>query len=169
MQITTETTMGEILAAYPSARIGLFQRFHIGGCRACGYETTQTLAEVCRVHEVRASLDEIIACIEASAASEAALHVSVADIHRARAAGREIVFVDVRSRDEFERGHIEGARWLSVELTFEILDAWPKDTALVLYSNHGKRSLERAAYFRAYGLDEPRSLDGGLSEWTSPR
>jgi len=159
--------MGEILAVYPSARIALFQSFHIGGCNSCGYESTQTLAEVRRAHGITAPLAEILACIESAGAVEARLHTTAADLRRAVASGEEIVFVDVRSRNEYDRGHIEGARWLSVELTFEILDAWPKDTALVLYSNDGRRSLERASYFRAYGLERPRSLDGGLSAWTS--
>ena len=31
-EIGPDTTMEEILRAYPSAKIGLFQRYHIGGC-----------------------------------------------------------------------------------------------------------------------------------------
>ena len=48
---------------------------------------------------------------------------------------------------------------------FEILDTWPKDTFLVFYSNDGRRSLDKASYFRAYGFPLARSLTGGLAAW----
>ena len=48
-EIGPDTTMEEILRAYPSAKIGLFQRYHIGGCASCCYQPTDTLAEVRRV------------------------------------------------------------------------------------------------------------------------
>ncbi len=53
----------------------------------------------------------------------------------------------------------------TVELTFEILDAWPKDTPLVFYSNpnEGHRSLDKTSYFRAHGLPRACSLTGGLA------
>jgi len=50
-------------------------------------------------------------------------------------------------------------------LSFEILDAWPKATRLVTYSNRGDRSLDKAAYFRCYGMTDATSLDGGLRAW----
>jgi len=43
LEIIASTTMGEILGAYPSAKLGLFRRYHIGGCTACGYQPTDTL------------------------------------------------------------------------------------------------------------------------------
>jgi metal-sulfur cluster biosynthetic enzyme len=44
IEITADTTMGEILQAYPAAKVGLFQRYHIGGCSACSYQPTDTVA-----------------------------------------------------------------------------------------------------------------------------
>ena len=34
LEISASTTMGKILSAYPSAKLGLFRRYHIGGCTA---------------------------------------------------------------------------------------------------------------------------------------
>jgi uroporphyrin-III C-methyltransferase len=39
------------------------------------------------------------------------------------------------------------------------------NTLLVFYSNDGRRSLEIASYFRAYGFPRARSLTGGLAAW----
>ena len=33
------------------------------------------------------------------------------------------------------------------------------------YSNEGRRSLDKAAYFQAYGFTNAPSLDGGIQAW----
>jgi rhodanese-related sulfurtransferase len=85
------------------------------------------------------------------------LHIRPAQVAAALEGGDNLILLDVRAPEEWEAGHIEGAQLATVELTFEILDSWPKDT-LVLYST-GNRSLDRASYFRAR-LTNPRSMDG---------
>jgi len=45
--IGPESTMEETLAAYPGARRALFRGYHIGGCASCGFEATETLAQLC--------------------------------------------------------------------------------------------------------------------------
>lgn len=164
-EISEQTTMGEILRAYPSAKVGLFQRYHVGGCSACGYESTDTLADVCRTHNIQDDLPRLVACIEESERVESQLHVSPADVRAALAGGEKVHLLDVRSAEEWEVGHIDGAHPIGVELTFEILDSWPQDARIVLYSNHGQRSLERASYFTAYGKTKVRSMDGGIEAW----
>ena len=52
-----------------------------------------------------------------------------------------------------------------MELTFEILDSWPKDTPIIFCSNPGRRSLDKASYFRACGFTDARSLTGGIDAW----
>ena len=39
--------------------------------------------------------------------------------------------------------------------------------SLVCYSGHGRRSLDKASYFRAYGFPRARSLSGGLAAWVA--
>jgi monothiol glutaredoxin len=63
-------------------------------------------------------------------------------------------------------GHIPGAQFLTLELKFEALDTWPKDTRIVCYSNAGHRSLEVASYFMAYGFTNVRNMAGGLEAWS---
>ena len=73
----------------------------------------------------------------------------------------------MRTRAEYEIGHLADAQLVTVELTFEILDSWPKDARVVFISNDGGRSLDKASYFRAYGLPNARSLTGGLAAWNA--
>jgi adenylyltransferase/sulfurtransferase len=65
----------------------------------------------------------------------------------------------------WQAGHLVGALPITVELTFNALDSWPKETLIVFYSNEGRRSLDKAAYFQAYGFTNARSLDGGIQDW----
>ncbi len=183
--IGPNTTTGEILSAYPSAKLGLFRRYHVGGCSACGYQPTDTLAEVCREHNITDPLDTVIACIRESQEVEAKLQIlptvvaatlkpeeksQLVDVQWPEVAaalqhGENLRLVDVRSREEWNKAHIPGAELLTLELTFEALDSWPKNTPIIFYSNTGGRSLEKASYFMAYGFTNVRNMAGGLEAW----
>jgi rhodanese-related sulfurtransferase len=159
--------MEEILGAYPSAKIALFQRYHIGGCQACGYQPTDTLEKVIRDHDIRDSIDDVVACIVKSSDVEADLYVTAGDLRAALARGEPWRLLDARTEAEWEAGHIPGAELLTVERTFDALDGWAKDTPIVFYSNHGDRSLQRANYFRSYGFTRAKSLMGGMEAWST--
>lgn len=163
LDITPQTKMGEILAAYPAAKLGLFRRYHIGGCSACGYQLTDTLEQVCRQFNITDSLEAIAKVIQESSEAEAKLQIlPVAMLGQPQLKPR---LIDVRTREEFERSRVPGALWLDAELTFEILDSWPKDAPIVVYSNTGKRGLEKASFFTAYGFTSVKNMAGGLEAW----
>lgn len=165
MTITLDTTMAEILTAYPAAKVGLFHRYHIGGCSACGYAPGETLGAVRERNGITDSLEQIVECVRNSAAVEARLHTGVDDVAAALGRGDELHLIDARSPGEYDAGHLSGARLLTVELTFDILDGWEKDAPIVVYSNDGRRSLDRASYLTAYGKTNAKSMDGGLKAW----
>ena len=165
LEIVPATTMEEILRAYPSAKVGLFQRYHVGGCDGCSYRPTETLEEVRKNFNIQDSLDEMTNVIRGSAEVFESLHLSPRDLAAALKAEESLTLLDARKRDEYEAGNLPGSRVITVELTFEILDTWPKDTFLIFYSQNGRRSLDKASYFRAYGFPRARSLTGGLAAW----
>jgi len=164
-EIASTTTMEAILQAYPSAKVGLFQRYHVGGCESCSYKPTETLEEVRRSFNIQDSLDEIANVIRGSAEIFESLHISPRDVAAALKAQVRVALLDARKREEHDSGNLAGSRPIDVALTFEILDTWPKDTFLVFYSQNGRRSLDKASYFRAYGFPRARSLAGGLAAW----
>jgi len=186
LEIRASTTMEEILSAYPSAKLGLFRRYHIGGCTACGYQPTDTLEQVMGDHNISDPLEAVIACILESRQVEAGLQilptavvaalkpkqetqlveVSLPEVEAALERGESWPLIDVRSSEEWVNGHIPGAQFLTLELKFEALDTWPKDTRIVFYSNAGHRSLEVASYFMAYGFTNVRNMAGGLEAWS---
>jgi rhodanese-related sulfurtransferase len=155
--IGPNSTMAEVLRAYPGAKIALFIRYHIGGCASCSYQLSDTLAEACRNYS--------FAFIRQSANVEAKIHVSPEQVVGGIARGEDMRLLDARSAEEWQADRIPGAQPVTVELTFEALDSWPKRTPIVFYSNEGRRSLDKAAYFQAYGFTNARSLDGGIHAW----
>jgi len=164
-EISSTTTMEAILQAYPSSKVGLFQRYHVGGCDSCSYRPTETLEEVRHNFNIQDSLDEIANVIRGSAEVFESLHISPRDLAAALKTEERLTLLDARKREEHDSGNLPGSRLVSVVLTFEILDTWPKDTFLVFYSQTGRRSLDKASYFRAYGFPRARSLTGGLAAW----
>jgi len=188
LEIGPDTTMGEILSVYPSAKLGLFRRYHIGGCAACGYQPTDTVAEVMQEHNIADQLGALIVCIRESADVDAGLQilptvvaatlqpependarllvVQSPEVLAALQRGEKWRLIDVRSPEEWETLHIPGAQLLTVELKFEALDSWPKDTPIIFYSNTGRHSLEVASYFVAYGSTHVRSMAGGIEAWS---
>src|SRR4029450_10873217 len=94
-EIGPNTPMAEILDAYPSAKVGLFQRYHIGGCASCGYQRQDTLQEVCATHDIADPLDAVIACIRESEAVEATLHIRPTQVAVRLGGGRKLILLDV--------------------------------------------------------------------------
>jgi len=192
LKIGPNTTMGEILGAHPSARLELFRRYHVGGCAACGYQLTDSLEQVCREHDIPDPIEQVIDYVRNSREVEANLQIlpatlvtSIQPSNPARApqaldwsgpalaqalqGGEGWRLVDVRSREEWEIDHLSDAQLLTTELKFEILDSWPKDTPILFCSNSGRRGLETASYFVAYGFTNVRNLAGGLQAWNAIR
>jgi rhodanese-related sulfurtransferase len=46
--ISEQTTMGELQELVPGSRRALFTKYHIGGCQSCGFDDSETIAEVCQ-------------------------------------------------------------------------------------------------------------------------
>ena len=74
--------------------------------------------------------------------------------------------VDIRSREEFDATHIEGAVLLSQPVMQEILGHWPREGLIVLYDHRGRQSLDAAAYFTGQGFRNVRCLRGGIDAWS---
>lgn len=76
--------------------------------------------------------------------------------------------IDVRSKQEFESGHINGARNIPVSLIAREYRKVRPDQPVYLYCATGKRCSRAAVYLRAKGYTEIYQLDQGLKAWTGP-
>lgn len=157
--------MGELLRLYPGAQRALFARYHIGGCRSCGFQPSETLAEVCLRNE-NIPLEEAITHVQESHRSDASLQVSPLNLARLLEGNPDLKLLDVRSREEHEAVSIPGSRLLTQDLIQEIFDSWSKSEPLFLYDHRGDRALDATAYFLGHGYAEARCLAGGIDAWS---
>lgn len=93
------------------------------------------------------------------------------DEARALIADGRAVVLDVRTPGEYEGlGHIPGAWLLPVDLMASAPAVLPDDgRAVLVYCEHGVRSVAAAQLLGAAGVDNILNLSGGLAAWSGPR
>jgi rhodanese-related sulfurtransferase len=170
MMTTTETvgpqsTMREVLEAYPGAQRALFRRYHIGGCSQCGFQPTETLEQVCE-RNGGLNVDELLEHIRTSHEQDAKTLIEPKELAEWLERDKTVRLLDVRSREEFEAVHIEGSILMSQPLTQEIMAEGTNSRPLVIVDHQGKQGLDAAAYFMGHGLTNVRCLRGGIDAWS---
>ena len=161
--ITPDMKMEEILRLFPSAQRALFQRYHVGGCSACAFQPTETLAEVCKDHNIL-DVRGVIEHLERSDEVDRRMQVDAREVQGWLAAGQDLFFLDVRMPQEREHAPFVHAEPLDYQNNQQYL-ALPKDTRIVFACQDGQKSLDVAAYFAGHGFANVRSLRGGIDAW----
>jgi rhodanese-related sulfurtransferase len=165
-EITEKSTMQEILEAYPAAKQALFERYHIGGCSSCGFAPTDTLEQVLSGKGASDSdVEDAIALIKKSQAVADSLQIEPKDLAKLLKENK-VKLIDVRAPAERRLAYIEGDQFATRELDQEIIQTWPKDTAMVLYCHKGDMSLEAVTHLSAQGFTNVKSLKGGIDAWS---
>src|SRR5256885_15872007 len=169
MMTTTEaigpqSTMREVLDAYPGAQRALFRRYHIGGCSQCGFQPTETLEQVCE-RNGGLNADEVLEHLRTSHEQDAKILIEPKELAEWLKRDKSIRLLDVRSREEFEAVHIGGSVLMSQPLTQEIMAEGTNTRPLVIIDHQGKQGLDAAAYFMGHGLRNVRCLRGGIDAW----
>lgn len=163
MTISPTMTMSELVSQFPGAQRALFRAYHIGGCASCGFRPNETLAEVCARNE-NLPVDEVIQTLQKAQEADENMEVSTAQAAELVKAGKAKL-VDVRTREEWDAAHIEGSTFLTQEIMHE-LGSWPQEQLIIFTCHHGRRSLDAAAYFAGHGLQNVRSMRGGIDAWS---
>lgn len=74
--------------------------------------------------------------------------------------------IDLRKKDAFESGHINGARNIPLGVLRRSIGKIRKDQPVYLYCEKG-RTCKRAAFvFKAKGYSNVYQLEGGLQNWS---
>jgi rhodanese-related sulfurtransferase len=164
MTSTVDMTMGELLETFPGAQRALFRNYHIGGCASCGFRPEETLAEVCSRND---GLDpeEVLETVRQASAEDERLMISPLEVKQLLEA-KEVELLDIRTREEYEAVHIDGALFLDHALMQQILANAPKESFLVFADHKGPRSLDAAAYFAGHGFTNIKCMRGGIDAWS---
>jgi rhodanese-related sulfurtransferase len=156
-------TMEQVTTVFPSAQRALFQKYHVGGCSSCGFQPTDMLTTVATNHGL--DVNEVIEHIKRSQEMEKNLEITPAETAQMLKENR-IKLIDVRTPEEYAIASVEGSILVNQSLAQEILETWPKDTAIVTICHRGMRSLDAAAYLRGHGFTNTRSMTGGIDAWS---
>ncbi len=162
--LSGDTRMTDLLRLYPGAQRALFAKYHIGGCRSCGFQPGETLAQVCASNEDIA-VDEVIGHIQASHDADQSIQITPRQLAELRAGDPALKLLDVRTREEHEAVTIAGSRLVTQDLMQEIFASWDKTAPVVIYDHQGDRALDAVAYFIGHGFSETKCLAGGIDAY----
>jgi rhodanese-related sulfurtransferase len=163
-EVTSRSTMREVVEMYPGAQRALFRRYHIGGCSSCAFQPEETLAQLCQ-RNGNLDVEEVLARIQTSHEQDEKILLAPTELQQRLREVPSIRLVDVRSREEFEAVHLENSVLLSQPVMREILAEGTNSRPLVLIDHQGKQALDAAAYFLGHGLQNVRCLRGGIDAW----
>ncbi len=163
--ITKDSTMADILEAFPSAQRALFTRYHVGGCSSCGFQPSDTLEAVCKSHNLL-NVEEVIDHIKQSDEVDKKIQISAMDAAQLLKTDKKAKLLDVRTDEEYRLAHIEGSLLVTQE-NLEGIMSWPKDTAILVHCHHGIRSMDAASYLIGHGFTNVRSISGGIEAWSN--
>lgn len=162
--VTADSTMAEVLAAYPGAQRALFRRYHIGGCSSCAFKPAETLAQVCHRNN-DLNVEEVLAHIRTSHEQDSKIFVEPRELSHWLSRDKSVRLVDIRSREEYDAVHLPNSVLLSQDVMREIMSEGSNSRPLVLIDHQGRQGLDAAAYFMGHGLQNVRCLRGGIDAW----
>ena len=165
MELTANSTMEQVLAAYPGARRALFRKYHIGGCSSCGFAPNETLAQLAE-RNGKLDVNEVIVHIQTAAETDRQLEVSPKDVAERRKRGETIRLLDLRTREEWDAVHLDGAEFVTQDLIQRLMGKEGQESLLVFYDHAGTSSIDAAAYFAGHGFANAKFLRGGIDAWS---
>lgn len=163
--ISENTTMGQLQELIPGSRRALFAKYHIGGCQSCGFNDSETIAEVCQRND-NLPVNEVLDHLRTSADHDKKIQIHPETLKsEIEDPNNKVHLLDIRSREEFEAAHIVGSQILTAELQQEALGKWDKDTLIIIIDHAGDRSLDVAAFFIGHGMKNVLALAGGIDAY----
>ncbi len=105
---------------------------------------------------------------EAGTGDDAVSEVSAAAVKSQLDRGSELLLLDVRDPDEFDRARIAAARLIplsELESRLHEIAAW-KDRSVVVHCHHGPRSQQACRLLQKAGFARVESLNGGIEAWS---
>jgi rhodanese-related sulfurtransferase len=102
--------------------------------------------------------------------SAAPYEITPREVVALRDAGEKICLIDCREPGEWALCKIEGANLVpmrDVPSRLQELDAQADQTLLVVYCHHGVRSLNVVHWLRGQGVENCRSMSGGIDLWSA--
>lgn len=78
---------------------------------------------------------------------------------------KDVLFIDVREKDEFEDGHIKGMSNLPLSTLKTDYHTIPKAAEVVIICRSGNRSMQAAELLKEFGYTKIVNVTGGMLDW----
>lgn len=95
------------------------------------------------------------------------LQISVQEVNARIARGEKLLLVDVREPWEFALSKLPHATLIPLGSLPANLDALRDAEEVICYCHHGMRSLDAAVWLRQQGVEQAKSMTGGIERWSS--
>ena len=79
--------------------------------------------------------------------------------------GEDPIVVDIRDKDSFDKGHIDGALNLSNDNIDKFVLDTEKSMSIIVCCYHGNSSQRAAKFLTDNGFNDVYSLNGGYEHW----
>jgi rhodanese-related sulfurtransferase len=93
------------------------------------------------------------------------MDISPAEVFQIMENDEDYLIVDIRTQEEYDSGHLEGALLLPVQELEDRLDELPMDKPIIVYCRSGNRSRTAANILIDNGFTMVYDM-GGISSWT---
>jgi glyoxylase-like metal-dependent hydrolase (beta-lactamase superfamily II) len=104
---------------------------------------------------------------KAGLAVESIPEISAGELRRRRLHGPAIAVLDVRNKDEWETGHMEGAQWVPLHELESRMAEVPRETPAAVQCQAGYRSAIACSLLARRGYRNIANVIGGWNAWTA--
>ena len=94
-------------------------------------------------------------------------NVTADEVYKMLSSNKDYFILDVRSKEEFDSGYIEGAYLIPVTELENRLAELPQGKPIIVYCRTGSRSTSAANILLEKGFKEIFNMTGGITEWQS--
>ncbi len=93
--------------------------------------------------------------------------MEVQELNELMSSKSDFILVDCREQDEWDTGHIEGAKFIPLSNFSQLYekDLSDKSKKVILQCRSGKRSLTACQFLLEQGFESLYNLEGGIMAW----
>ncbi|MHB8502519.1 MAG: rhodanese-like domain-containing protein [Candidatus Acidiferrales bacterium] len=94
------------------------------------------------------------------------IQISAKEVNERIARDEKLLLVDVREQWEYDLCRISGAKLIPLGTLPAHLNILLAADDVICYCHHGMRSLDAAAWLRQQGVENAKSMAGGIERWS---
>jgi rhodanese-related sulfurtransferase len=95
-------------------------------------------------------------------------YITTEEVQKLLRENKEIQLIDVREEDEYEEGHIKGAKLVPLSNFRAGYEKIDPDKEAILLCHSGARSTNACNFLASLGYSKLKNMKGGMMNWRGP-